>query len=195
MREADYDLVIRGGTILDGTGRPPMEGDLAVQDGRIVACGRVPGMGREEVDARGKIVTPGFVDVHTHYDGQLTWSDRLSPSSGHGVTTVVTGNCGVGFAPCRPADRDNLIRLMEGVEDIPDIVMSEGLPWDWESFPEFLDAVERRPHDLDYAVLLPHSPLRVFVMGERAVALEPFVGPQVFIRSAKRSRHLCNGEY
>jgi N-acyl-D-amino-acid deacylase len=170
---AKVDLVIRGGTVADGTGAALREADVAVDGGKIVAVGKVAETGREEVDARGLLVTPGFVDVHTHYDGQLTWSERLNPSSGHGVTTVVTGNCGVGFAPCRPQDRDNLIRLMEGVEDIPELVMAEGLPWDWQSFPEFLDSVERKPHDIDFAVLLPHSPLRVFVMGERAVNLEP----------------------
>jgi N-acyl-D-amino-acid deacylase len=170
---AKVDLVIRGGTVADGTGAPLREADVAVQDGRIVEVGKVAASGAEEVDARGLLVTPGFVDVHTHYDAQLTWSERLNPSSSHGVTTVVTGNCGVGFAPCRPEDRDILIRLMEGVEDIPELVMAAGLPWDWNSFPEFLNSVEKRPHDIDFAVLLPHSPLRVFAMGERAVNLEP----------------------
>lgn len=169
----EFDMVIRGGTIADGTGGPLADGDVAISDGRIAAVGKGLAAGREEIDARGRLVTPGFVDVHTHYDGQLTWSDCLTPSSNHGVTTVVTGNCGVGFAPCREADRERLIRLMEGVEDIPEVVMANGLPWDWNSFPDFLNAVERRPHDIDFAVLLPHSPLRVFVMGERAVKLEP----------------------
>ena len=167
-----FDMVIRGGTVADGSGGQVVEADLAISDGRIAAVGRVLGSGREEIDARGQLVTPGFVDVHTHYDGQLCWSERLTPSSNHGVTTVVTGNCGVGFAPCRPEQRDDLIRLMEGVEDIPEVVMTEGLPWDWRSFPDFLDAVERKPHDIDFAVLLPHSPMRVFVMGDRAVRLE-----------------------
>ena len=169
----EFDLVVRGGTIADGAGGEVFEGDVAVNDGRIAAVGRGLGAGREEIDARGHLVTPGFVDVHTHYDGQLTWSETLTPSSNHGVTTVVTGNCGVGFAPCRAADRDNLIRLMEGVEDIPEVVMTHGLPWDWNSFPDFLDSIERRPHDIDFAVMLPHSPLRVFVMGERAMKLKP----------------------
>jgi N-acyl-D-aspartate/D-glutamate deacylase len=169
----EFDMVVRGGTVADGSGGEVFEGDVAIRDGRIAEVGRVAGAGREEVDARGLLVTPGFVDVHTHYDGQLTWSECLTPSSNHGVTTVVTGNCGVGFAPCREADRESLIRLMEGVEDIPEVVMAEGLPWDWNSFPDFLDSIERRPHDIDYAVLLPHSPLRVFVMGERALGLEP----------------------
>lgn len=169
----DFDMVIRGGTIADGTGGALADGDVAIRDGKIAAVGKDLAAGREEIDARGKLVTPGFVDVHTHYDGQLTWSECLTPSSNHGVTTVVTGNCGVGFAPCREADRERLIRLMEGVEDIPEVVMADGLPWDWNSFPDFLNAVERKPHDIDFAVLMPHSPLRVFVMGERAVKLEP----------------------
>ena len=124
------------------------------------------------IDAAGLMVTPGFIDIHTHYDGHVTWSERMSPTSQHGVTTIVTGNCGVGFAPCRPDDRDGLILLMEGVEDIPGIVMSEGLAWDWETFPEYLDAIERRPHDVDIAAQIPHAPLRVYVMGERAVRRE-----------------------
>ncbi|HKX79754.1 MAG TPA: amidohydrolase family protein [Novosphingobium sp.] len=169
----DFDLVIRGGTIADGTGAALREGDVAIKDGRIAALGSVPGSGAEEIDARGKLVTPGFVDVHTHYDGQLTWADRMTPSSSHGVTTIVTGNCGVGFAPCRPQDRGDMIRLMEGVEDIPEVVMAAGLPWNWETFPEFLDALDARPHDVDYAVLLPHSPMRVYTMGQRAIDLEP----------------------
>ena len=167
------DLVIRGGTIADGTGGDLREADIAVNEGRIVEVGKFTDTGHEEVDARGLLVTPGFIDVHTHYDGQLTWSDQLNPSSDHGVTTVVAGNCGVGFAPCRDGDRDNLIRLMEGVEDIPELVMSDGLPWDWKSFPDFLDSIESKPHDIDFAMLFPHSPLRVFVMGNRALDLEP----------------------
>ena len=165
----EADLILRGGTIFDGSGGEPYEGDVAVRDGLIVEAGSVPGRAREEIDARGLMVTPGFVDVHTHYDGQLTWSERVSPSSSHGVTTVVTGNCGVGFAPCRPGDRERLIHLLEGVEDMPEVVLAEGLPWDWESFSEFVAAVERRPHDIDFALQLPHAAVRVFVMGERAV--------------------------
>jgi N-acyl-D-aspartate/D-glutamate deacylase len=168
-----HDLVIRGGTIVDGSGGPPFTGDVAVQDGWVTAVGKVEGKGKEEIDARGLLVTPGFVDIHTHYDAQAIWSDRISPSSEHGVTTVMMGNCGVGFAPCRPRDREALIRLMEGVEDIPGAVTAEGLTWDWESFPEFLSALERRPHDIDIGALLPHSPLRVYVMGERALDREP----------------------
>lgn len=168
-----YDLVIRGGTIVDGSGASAFEGDVAVRDGWIVGVGDVRGRGKEEIDARGRLVTPGFVDIHTHYDGQLIWSERLTPSSDHGVTTVVVGNCGIGFAPCRPHDREDLIRLMEGVEDIPGAVTGEGLTWDWESFPDFLDALERRRHDIDFGVLVPHSPVRVYVMGERALRLQP----------------------
>lgn len=169
-----FDLVIRGGVVADGTGGDLREADVGVRAGRITEVApSIAGRGADEIDARGLLVTPGFIDVHTHYDGQLTWSDRLSPSSSHGVTTVVSGNCGVGFAPCRGEDQETLVRLMEGIEDIPEVVMSQGLPWDWRTFPEFLDAVERKPHDIDFAVLLPHSPLRVFVMGQRAVDLEP----------------------
>ncbi|HRK72571.1 MAG TPA: amidohydrolase family protein, partial [Micropepsaceae bacterium] len=129
-----FDIVIRGGTIVDGSGGPKLSGDVAVSGGRIAAIGTFDGSGAEEIDARHRIVTPGFVDIHTHYDGQAAWDSRLSPSSIHGVTTVVMGNCGVGFAPCRPSDRDLLISLMEGVEDIPHPVLAEGLPWTWQSF-------------------------------------------------------------
>lgn len=168
-----YDLVIRNGTIVDGSGGARFQGDVAVRDGWIVETGTVEGRGAEEIDAKGLLVTPGFVDIHTHYDGQSIWSDRLTPSSDHGVTTVVMGNCGIGFAPCRPQDRQDLIELMEGVEDIPGVVSSEGLTWDWETFPEYLDALDRRQRDIDVGVLFPHSPLRVFVMGERALRHEP----------------------
>ena len=170
---ADFDLVIRGGTIVDGTGAERFDGDVAVKDGRIAAVGSFAGRGAEEIDARGTLVTPGFVDIHTHYDGQVTWDDRLQPSSWHGVTTVVMGNCGVGFAPCREDDRDRLIRLMEGVEDIPFPVLSEGLPWNWNSFPDYLDALDKRRTDIDFAAQLPHAALRVNVMGERGANREP----------------------
>ena len=169
---ADFDLIIRNGTLADGTGAPLREQDVGVVGGRIAEIGRITGAGREEIDAKGLLVTPGFVDIHTHYDGQATWDNRLAPSSWHGVTTAVMGNCGVGFAPVRPHDHERLISLMEGVEDIPGAVLHEGLKWGWQSFGEYLDALERVPHDMDIGAQLAHGPLRVFVMGERGSALE-----------------------
>jgi N-acyl-D-aspartate/D-glutamate deacylase len=173
MSETAYDLVIRGGLVVDGSGSEPKVGDIALIGDRIAAVGRVEGRGAEEIDATDRLVTPGFVDIHTHYDGQVIWEERLAPSSSHGVTTVVIGSCGVGFAPCKPADRERLVKLMEGVEDLPEVVLTKGLTWEWESFGQYLDAIESRPHDIDVASFLPHSPLRVFVMGERAAAGEP----------------------
>jgi N-acyl-D-amino-acid deacylase len=170
--EQPYDLVIRGGRIADGTGSEAFSADVAVADGKIVAVGSDLPHGRTEFDAAGLLVTPGFIDVHTHYDGQVTWESRVAPSSDHGVTTIVTGNCGVGFAPCRPEDHDELVDLMAGVEDIPEVVMTEGLDWTWVSFAEYLDRVDARTHDVDIAAMVPHSALRVFVMGDRAVRRE-----------------------
>ena len=169
----EFDLIIRGGTVHDGLGSEPRITDIAVKDGRIAAIGAISGTAREEIDAKGLLVTPGFVDVHTHFDGQATWEHRLAPSSGHGVTSVVMGNCGVGFAPCKPDQREILVKLMEGVEDVPEVVMIEGLPWNWETFPEYLDALDARQFDIDIAAQLPHSALRVYVMGERAATQEP----------------------
>lgn len=169
---AEYDLVVRGGTVADGTGGALADADVAIKDGRIAAVGKGLKAGAEEIDAKGMVVTPGFVDVHTHYDGQAVWDDRLQPSTQHGATTVVMGNCGVGFAPCRPGDHDALISLMEGVEDIPGAVMAEGLDWTWETFPQYLDAIAKRPRDADFAAFVPHGPVRVYAMGERAIARE-----------------------
>jgi N-acyl-D-aspartate/D-glutamate deacylase len=167
-----FDIVIRGGTVMDGNGGTPFEADIAVKDGKIAAIGSIAGTGAEEVDARGLSVTPGFVDIHTHYDGQAMWDSHLAPSSWHGVTTVVMGNCGVGFAPVRHDTQDKVVALMEGVEDLPGPCLNEGLDWTWESFAEYLTALERRPHDIDFCALLPHAPMRVYVMGDRAMALE-----------------------
>ena len=169
----DYDLIIRNGLVYDGTGAPPVTADIAVKDGIIAEIAAdMAATAAREVDAGGQAVTPGFVDVHTHYDGQATWDDHLTPSSNLGTTTVVTGNCGVGFAPCRAEDREVLVQLMEGVEEIPGTALAAGIPWNWESFPEYLQALEARARDIDIAVFLPHAPLRVYVMGERGVNRE-----------------------
>ena len=166
----EYDLKITGGTLVDGTGAPPRLADVAVRGGRVVAIGDCPGAAARTLDASGAIVTPGFVDIHCHYDGQVSWDETLSPSAAHGVTTCVIGNCGVGFAPVHERDRARLIALMEGVEDIPGSALAEGLQWSWESFPEYLDAIAAKPRSIDVLAQVPHDALRVFVMGDRAVA-------------------------
>ena len=167
------DLVIRGGMVADGNGGELFEADVAITGGRISEVGKISGKGKEEIDARGKLVTPGFVDVHTHYDGQVTWSQDITPSSQNGVTTAIMGNCGVGFAPCKPADHTRLIQLMEGVEDIPEPVLSAGIPWAWESFPDYMGWLSKRDFDIDVGAQLPHAALRVYVMGERGARRDP----------------------
>ena len=162
-----YDLIIRGGTIVDGTGGEPFVGDVAINGDRIVQVGKIEGGARREIDAAGQIVTPGWVDIHTHYDGQATWDALLAPSSWHGVTTAIMGNCGVGFAPVRPDAHDFLIELMEGVEDIPGSALHEGIDWQWESFPEYLDALEAKPRAIDIGTHVPHAPVRAYVLGDR----------------------------
>lgn len=176
---AQHDMVIRSGSVIDGTGREAFTADVAIKDGLIVEVGKVSGAGQREVDADGALVTPGFVDIHTHYDGQATWSNRMSPSSHHGVTSVVMGNCGVGFAPVRPTDHDLLIELMEGVEDIPGVALSEGLSWEWESFPDYLDYLSKRQFDMDIGAQLPHAALRVYVMGQRGADRKPATAEDV----------------
>ncbi len=177
---SEHDLVIRGGTVIDGTGSPRRRADVAVSDGIVTEVGghdgadeRIDGRGAREIEADGRLVQPGFVDIHTHYDGQATWDAHLAPSSWHGVTTVVMGNCGVGFAPVRPGDEERLVQLMEGVEDIPGTALHEGLPWTWQSFEEYLDQLDSIPHDIDFAAYLPHAAVRLNVMGDRGVAREP----------------------
>lgn len=164
-----YDLKIVGGTLVDGTGEERRAGDVGIKDGKIVAVGKCDESAVKVIDASGAIVAPGFVDIHTHYDGQISWDEELAPSSIHGVTTCAMGSCGVGFAPVRPTDHDKLIELMEGVEDIPGTALSEGISWGWETFPEYMDALDRMPHTIDFLAQVPHDALRVYVMGERAV--------------------------
>lgn len=167
-----YDLKIVGGTLVDGKGSAPRAGDVGIVGDRIVALGDCDGPAHRTIDAKGAHVLPGFVDVHTHYDGQVSWDEEISPSSSHGVTTVVLGSCGVGFAPVRPGREDKLIELMEGVEDIPGSALAEGIPWGWESFDDYMRVIGGMPHAIDFLVQVPHDPLRMYVMGERAVADE-----------------------
>ena len=167
-----HDIVIRGGTIVDGTGKAAFTGDVAIADGRITAVGGKQGPARREIDANGLMVTPGWVDVHTHYDGQAMWDPLLAPSCWHGVTTVMFGNCGVGFAPVKKHHRQALMDLMEGVEEIPNPVLAAGLTWEWETFPDFMDALDRRERVIDIAAQAAHLPMRVYVMGDRAIRRE-----------------------
>ena len=173
------DLLIKGGTVVDGTGGEPYTADVGVLAGLIVEVGRITRPARDTVDATGLWVTPGFVDIHTHYDGQVTWDENFTPSIYHGVTTLMMGNCGVGFAPVRPGHEDDLVKLMEGVEDIPGAALHEGIRWGWESFPQYMDALAATPRSLDYLVQVPHDPLRMFVMGERAVAQQAATAPDI----------------
>lgn len=167
-----HDLIVEGGLVVDGTGSAPRVADIAVADGRVVEIGRITADAARRIDAKGAIVTPGFVDIHSHYDGQISWDDEIAPSSHHGVTTCIMGSCGVGFAPVRPSDRARLIALMEGVEDIPGTALSEGIDWQWGQFSEYIDALATRPRLIDVAAQVPHDALRVYAMGERAVAKE-----------------------
>src|SRR3954470_3398062 len=168
----EHEVVIRGGSVVDGTGAAKRTADVAIDGGGITEVGPVDGSAARVIDADGLLVTPGFVDIHAHYDGQASWDERMIPSSWHGVTTVVVGNCGVGFAPVRPTDHERLVELMEGVEDIPGTVLHEGLAWNWRSFPEFVDVLDARRFDVDVAVQVPHGALRLHVMGERGAQRE-----------------------
>ena len=174
-----HQLVIRGGTVVDGQGGDPFSADVAIDDGIVTAVGKVDGKGHREIDATGAVVAPGFVDIHTHYDGQATWDERLLPSAWHGVTTAVMSNCGVGFAPVVPTHHQRLIDLMEGIEDIPGTALHEGLSWQWETFDEYLAAADSRPHDIDFAAQVPHAALRVHVMGDRAESGRPATGDDI----------------
>jgi N-acyl-D-aspartate/D-glutamate deacylase len=188
-----HDLIIRGGTVIDGNGTRGFTADIAVSDGRIAEIGRIAAPAHKEIDADGAIVTPGFVDIHTHYDGQFLWDDRLDPSFSHGVTTAIGGNCGVGFAPLRQELRKPLIELMEGVEEIPEIVLDEGLDWQWRSFPDYLDRLAAGRYTMDIASHLTHAPLRVFVMGERALRHEAATGDDIVQMAALVEEALAAG--
>lgn len=190
-----HDTVIRGGTIVDGNGDAPYTGDIAIEGGKIVEVGGKAGPGTREIDADGLLVAPGWVDVHTHYDGQATWDPILAPSSWHGVTTTVFGNCGVGFAPVKPEHHRELIDLMEAIEEIPGTALEEGVTYDWESFPEFLDALERQPRTIDVGAQLGHLPLRVYVMGERAINLEPATAEDIAAMKALTVEALAAGAF
>ncbi len=189
----DFDLKVTGGTIVDGTGRAGWRGDVGIANGRIVAVGRCEGGAQRVIDADGALVTPGFTDIHTHYDGQVSWDDTLAPSVLHGVTTAVMGSCGVGFAPVRDADHQRLIELMEGVEDIPGTALSAGLTWGWQSFEEYMDRIDAFPHAIDFAVQVPHDALRMFVMGERALAEQDATDDEIFQMRALTRRALLAG--
>src|SRR6187455_2500127 len=188
-----HDLVIRGGSVVDGTGAPARTADVAITDGLVTEVGRVDGQGAEEVDADGALVTPGFVDIHTHYDGQATWDEELTPSCWHGVTTVVMGNCGVGFAPVAPDRHEWLIELMEGVEDIPGTALTEGMTWEWESFEEYLDALDARRYAIDVGTQVAHGPVRGYVMGDRGAANEPATAADIDAMAAIVERGLRAG--
>jgi N-acyl-D-aspartate/D-glutamate deacylase len=189
-----YDTLIHGGTLIDGTGALARRADIGVLDGRIAEIApRLTGAAQQVIDAEGLLVTPGFVDIHTHYDGQLTWDSTLEPSFSHGVTTVVAGNCGVGFAPVKPAERQSLIQLMEGVEDIPGTALHEGIQWEWESFPGYLDALGRRRYSMDVGVMVPHGALRTYVMGERGIRNETASSDDLTHMAALMDEALCAG--
>ncbi len=189
-----HDLVVRAGTVVDGTGAPARSADVAVDGGRITAVGNLNGVAaRHTIDADGALVTPGWVDIHTHYDGQATWDEVLAPSAWHGVTTIVTGNCGVGFAPARPDRHDWLIGLMEGVEDIPGTALAEGMTWDWETFPQYLDALERRRFTVDVGTQIAHGAVRAYVMGERGARNEPADPDDIAAMRAIVKEAVCAG--
>jgi N-acyl-D-aspartate/D-glutamate deacylase len=190
-----HDLVGRGGTVIDGTGAPARSADVAISDGRVTEVGKVSGPARRTLDADGLAVTPGFVDIHTHYDGQATWDPQLAPSCYHGVTTLVMGNCGVGFAPVKPDQHGFLIELMEGVEDIPGTALHEGIQWEWESFPEYLDALERRRYAMDIATQVPHGAVRAYVMGERGANNEPATPDDIAAMAALVKEGIAAGAF